>query len=213
METPPAQKPQPEKKKLRMDKIIDATDLEKDKNDIVFEVCEKVNEELSKFPEFVGVFPFGSQTKGYNNETSDVDVYVLYEDTKEELHNALKSIKQQYDKIGITVHVIESQFSKFDISLMKRDHLSLSACLIWRSGRGPKIEFWRNEMRNEMVNLSKEKQSAHIQEVVTYFVNTDEKSFWKMKERMAPFDKKEWLEKRHTMWENQVRSLIFKNEK
>jgi predicted nucleotidyltransferase len=212
MEKPPIQIPQQEKKQLRTDKLFDATDLEGNKNELLFEVVDRVNEELSKFSEFIGVFPFGSQTKGYNQEGSDVDTFVLYEKWTKDLYRVIEGIKAEYEAKGIEVHIVESTFNDWVVEGKEHMFIKDAACILWRQGRGPKIEFWRDKVRKTLMNIPSEKQDDCVAEIVSFLSQYDEKSTDKIEYRVEKFDKKEWSKQRNDLWKKRMRSLIFKNE-
>jgi len=211
MEKQTKQESSPEKKKLRSNKLFDATDIEGGKNKLVFEVAEKVNKELSKFPEFIGVFPFGSQTKGYSNAESDIDAYVLYEKWTDEIDDVLRATENEYKEKNIAVHFIETTYGKKEIEKIWDDNRSLLAgsSVIFRPGKGPKIEQYRTALKTELNQLPDKKKNARIEEIIALLMYNDEASLPKMKERMAEFDKEEWLKQRREMWEKKVKGSVF----
>ena len=108
------------KKNLRLDKLIDATNTDGEKNEKVFEITRRIKTELSQFPEFVGVAPFGSRTKGYADEHifepktgmigSDYNVFIFevgkVGNHNENLQLALEKIGMSYYKQKIKIQFI-----------------------------------------------------------------------------------------------------------
>jgi predicted nucleotidyltransferase len=221
MEKSPELKPKPENKPICEGKLFDATSLkwdeEKEKwkrNELLFEIVDRVSAELSKFPEFIGVFPFGSQTKGYNTEDSDVDIHVLVEKPKHEFDTILKAIENEYNEKGLYIDFILGTVSERQMLLLrsKGGFLNEDMCFLWRQGRGPKIKFWRDEMRKAMKNLSEEDRIDIFNGIVDYFVEHDKKSLSKMEKRATKLDKEEWLSQRYNLWWERIYNLIFQPE-
>jgi len=135
----------------------------------------------------------------------------LYERWTKDLYDVIEGIKDEYEAKGTKVHIIESNFNDWVIEGKEQMFVKAAACILWRQGRGPKIEFWRDKVRKELMNISPEKQNDCIEEIVSFLLQYDEKSTDKIEERIGGFNKKEWLEQRNDMWEKRMRSLIFKN--
>jgi predicted nucleotidyltransferase len=219
MEKSPTQKPQSEKKKLRTDKLFDATDIEGKKNKLVFEICERVNGECSKSQEFIGVFPFGSQTKGYNNGESDIDIYVLKEESSESadtnnVSKVLENIKKEYKEKNVNVNFFDDKFGDMELRNFSNVNLTTGtfvgwSALLWSKGRGPKIEYWRNKIKEEINKLPEEQKEEKVTAIVSSLMRRDRHSFPKMEERTAEFDERLWLDGRRKMWESRVRKMIF----
>jgi predicted nucleotidyltransferase len=214
MEQPPIQKPQQEKKKLRTDKLIDATDLEGNKNELVFEVADKINKELLKFPEYIGVFPFGSQTKGYNEKGSDVDVFVFLERTNCDILDVLDDIKLKYKEKSISIDFHDKIFNGEDVRNIgyNDDRFEFDVSVLWQFGKGPKIEFWRDKIRNELWKRPAKEQNAYVTNTVEFLLRRDRMSFMKMSERPVKFDKKEYFKQRRELWEKRLIKRILQHE-
>jgi len=109
----------PQRKMLRYDKLIDATDLSGEKNEKVFEISSELKEKLSTLPGFIGVFPFGSSVKGYNGEkrSSDYDMEIIMERNhiwREQMDSKLEEIEHEFSDKGIELEFIVDELSTDD---------------------------------------------------------------------------------------------------
>jgi hypothetical protein len=219
-------------KKLRLDKLIDATNLDWDeenkcwkKNEKVFEIARRIERELSPFPEFVGVFPFGSRTKGYADENiiepksgmtgSDYDMYI-FEDTGlkegERTFDILFEMGTEYRHQGIKIEFLgqflsmKNLFSLFEIAdIIDSDYVVLQwFSNLCRSGVGQKIKEWQKKIREEILKLPKEKRDQMLELFSDCLVNRDKKTLSKMAERIRGFNKDEWLDARRALWTKRV---------
>lgn len=212
----------PTTKKLRSDKLVDATKLEGEKNEEVFEITRRIERELSQFPEFIGVFPFGSSTRGYNSKKkeSDFDMFVLFYPTSTYglIGTCLDNLKLEYEKRGLKLQIISRNFNiqKFleELSspdLPSRENMMLSIKSIanlCRAGRGEKINIARLEVRNEILKMPKEKQEIAFQKIFHWLMVMEEGSLSKIKERIPDFNQEEYLDARRKLWEHRVH-VIF----
>ena len=189
-------------KQLRTDKLFDATDMEGNKNSLVFEACEKINERLEKFKDYIGVVPFGSQTIGYNTEGSDIDIDILLVKRTEDIDNIVFVFVEEYKQKGIDINFVP-RFIENETGL----HLYTMADLL-AYARGPGIEFYRNWMRGEIKKLSPEQQEQFITNMSDIWISRDKMSFEKIKERIKDFDEAEYETKRRKLWENKIRYVL-----
>ena len=202
-----------------MDRLFDATDIEGKRNKLIFEICARVNNGCSKFPEFIGVFPFGSHMKGYNNEESDIDIYVLEEKFSQganmnNISKVLENIKKEYKEKNAKINFFADKFG--DVELRNFSNINLAtgtivgwSGLLWSRGRGPKIKYWRNKIKEEINKLPEEQKEEKVMAIVSSLMRRDRHSFPKMEERTAEFDERLWLDGRRKMWESRVRKMIF----
>lgn len=106
-----------ESKQLNTRKLIDATSLEGDKNEAVFRATEIVEESLSRFPDFISVFPFGSQAAGYNTGGSDLDLAILIEkdspEMDEEISSLSKSLSEKFGETNIHPISLRENFPEY----------------------------------------------------------------------------------------------------
>jgi len=217
------------KNKLYLDKLIDTTNIEREKNEKVFEITRRIEQELSRFPNFIGVFPFGSRVKGYSDENimephsglkgSDYDMHVfenwnILED--ESVTDTLCEIGTEYRKKGIKIHFLEQPlrekdlFCLFDVADMvgtEYTHVQSFATLC-RAGRGEKINEWRNKVKEEISRLPKEKQETLFQLFSDFLVSSDKRSLLKISERIPGLDTDEYVASRRILWAKRVRRIF-----
>ncbi len=214
------------KLKLRFDKIVDATNIDGKKNQYVFEVTKRIEKELSKFPEFIGVFPFGSRVKGYGSEDiietktgmkgSDYDVYILADNAlswgAEDLYEHSAIIGNEYRKLGIKIEFIIQYINIRNLDgllemldIVGPEYLSLvSFSNLLRPGRGKKIKAWRNVVKEELLKMTKEKREKLLRLFSDSLVFADKRSLLKITERIPDFDKNDWLQSRRKLWTKRV---------
>jgi hypothetical protein len=216
------------KSKLPLDTLFDTTNIEGEENEKVFEITERIEKELSQFPEFIGVFSFGSRIKGYADENiiesktgmsgSDYDVYV-FEDrnlkVKDTAFGVLCEIGREYRKKGIKIQFIFQLLSMENLcSLFAMTDVVdfayvplLGFSNLCGFGSGEKIEEWRNKVKEEISKLPKEKQETMFQLFSDCLLTCDKKSLSKIQERIPDFDKEAYLNARRELWTKRVREI------
>jgi len=206
------------KETLRFDKLIDATDLEGEKNQEVFEITRRIEKELSDLPEFIGVAPFGSRLQGYatDKESSDYDIYIFEDkslrDGGERIIEKLHEILLEYLKKGIKIQIVEQYFNEENVhglvsmvDTVPPDYYYLTCFAnLCRSGRGEKIELWRNKIKEEVLKLPKEKQEKLYRMFSQWLLKTDRISVPKIKKRVSGFDEEEYMNARSRLWLKRV---------
>ena len=221
------------KESLHLGKLIDATNVEGEKNEKVFEITKHIERELSQFPEFIGVVPFGSRTKGYADEHifepktgmigSDYDVFV-FELGKISNHN--ENLQLALEKIGISYshrrRKIQFIFQFLDLKylfdlLEMVDHVDIKYLFVQffanlcRPGRGKKIGEWRNVVKAEILKQPKETQEKVLQLFIDFLVYSDRQSLPKIRERVLYFNSEEYMESRRKLWTRRVCKIYGSN--
>jgi len=203
-----------EPKQLRTDKLIDATNLDGEKNEALFRVTEEVDKELSQFPWYIGTTPFGSQTKGYNSETtnSDIDIYVLHKqfqniDEHNEYWKTTDNLEGKFGSRNQKLHFIEYGYTDPIFDSTSIPALSVLAM----TGRGGNVKMWREKARTEFSALEPEIQNNYFQAMLKNLVLEDQASSVKLRQRIPSTDKYEWLNARKKLWEHRLRNIYFEN--
>ena len=222
------------KEKLRLDKLVDATDIEGVKNQEAFDIARDIEKKLSQFPNFVGVVPFGSRMKGYSSEKegSDYDMDILVDGDIEPanpssvlLSHLVDFLDEQYGERGIRVHLnpillttneILKEITYLDEPRSQYVDMSsfkplLEADSLLSVGVGPKINIWREKIKNEISKLPLEKQEKMFQKFTDSLLQRDTSSLKKIPERIPDFNKEEYLNARRELWTKRVHK-IFGNE-
>ena len=222
------------KEKLRLDKLVDATDIEGVKNQEAFDIARDIEKKLSSFPNFVGVVPFGSRMTGYSSEKegSDYDMDILVDGDAESaipssvlLDSVAGFLDEQYGERGIRIHLNpkllttheivneirfldEPRSPYIDMSWYKPRLEAESLCGV---GVGSKINAWREKIKNEISKLPLENQERMFQKFTDSLLQRDKISLKKISERIPDFNEEEWLNARRELWTKRVHKL-FGNE-
>jgi len=215
------------KEKLRLDKLIDATDIEGTKNQEAFNIARDIEKKLSLFPNFVGVVPFGSRVKGYSSEEkgSDYDMDILIDGDMEmlpPLNHLMDFIDEQYLEKGIKIHLnpilltlneILTEIKYLDEPRSPYVDMSsfkplLEADSLLNAGIGPKINVWREKVKSEISKLPSEKKERMYQKFTDSLLQRDESSLKKISERIQDFNREEYLNARRKLWNKRVRNLF-----
>jgi hypothetical protein len=213
MENPPTQKSQREKKKLRGYELFDKTDIEGEKNEAIFRATEDIDRALAGFPQYVGVIPFGSQTKGYNSKEngSDLDIYLLYDLTPEKevlkMDEAIAAVKDKYKKSGVSIEIFHKPLHE---RFLFANHQTMS--MFVQPGRGKRLKEWREKAKEVFAKLDKDEQRREFENMLNGRLYSDRVSCAKIRERFPDFDEETWLESRKKLWEDRLRKLYFPNE-
>ncbi|MFA5830871.1 MAG: hypothetical protein WC878_03525 [Candidatus Paceibacterota bacterium] len=199
-------------KSLRTDKLIDMTDTEGEKNEAVFRATEDIDRALADFPKYVGIIPFGSQTKGYNSKKneSDLDIYLLYDLTSEKevlkMDEAIDAVKEKYKKSGVSIEIFHKPL---DERFLFENHQIMS--MFAQPGRGKRLQEWREKAKAIFANLDKDEQRREFENMLNGRLSSDRASCTKIRERFPDFDEEAWLNSRKKHWENKLRKLYFPN--
>jgi len=211
------------RKQLCLNKLIDATDICGSADGTVFEIVQNIYKALSPLPEFIGVAPFGSSTKGYFDRSagSDFDMYIFEDKTLrdggdrllEELHPVLLP----YMKKGTPVQIVEQFFNEENIrNLMgmidsvPHNYFYLTCFAnLCRPMRGEKAAYWRNVIKEELAHQPRANQEKFILLIVNSLVNAERISFPKMSERIDGFDSEAYLLSRRILWTRRVEKLYL----
>ena len=110
---------------FRTDKLYDTRKLNGEPNKELFKVVREIEENLSVYPAFIGLAPFGSQTKGYSKEESDFDIHLLADDSNrmafEKLESAAISLLSKFEKKGTIKGRINFELEKIDLLRIYED--------------------------------------------------------------------------------------------
>lgn len=200
-------------KSFRTDTLFDITDIEGEKNEAVFRATEDIDRALADFPEYVGVIPLGSQTKGYNSKEkgSDLDIYLLYdrvpEKEEKKMDKAIASVKDKYKKSGVSIEIFHKPL---DERFLFENHQTMS--MFAQPGRGKRLKEWREKAKAVFAKLDKDEQRREFENMLGGRLYSDRVSCEKIRERFPDFDEETWLESRKKRWEKRLRKLYFPNE-
>ena len=218
------------KEKFHFGKITEVMSFNDGKNKEVLEAVKRTEEELSRFPEFIGVFPFYSSIKG-NDDKAIIDsedsmkgsehnlyMYILGDKNFKEgnrVNERLNRIGTEYEQKGINIQFVEHFFSKEEISdlLIKIDTVNQSDYYIWtfanlfRSGRGEKIFSLRNMIKNEFLKMQNEKKEKIFDVFIDWLVLVDKKSTEKVTKKSDIYGDV-YLNARRELWTKRLHKIF-----
>ena len=218
------------KEKFHFGKITEVMSFNDGKNKEVLEATKRIEEELSQFPEFIGVFPFYSSAKGNDDKAiigsedtmkgSEHNLYMYIFGDKNfkegnRVNERLNRIVTECEQKGINIQFVEHFFSKEEISdlLIKIDTFNQSDYYIWtfanlfRSGRGEKILSLRNMIKNEFLKMQKEKKEKIFDVFIDWLVFVDKKSTEKVTKKSDIYGDA-YLNARRELWTKRLHKIF-----
>lgn len=190
-------------------------------------IIKDVEKVLSKCPAFIGLAPFGSVVSGTNMESSDIDMFVLYDvaipkttdeiPTNEirEVYETLWQCVAEYRKDdvkiealprGIPLDAIVKDINEKHFDGDTAAYLSDMSRVV--SGR--KIDQYRKIISKRLQRLSDEEKEQFADIITKILTKFDEVSISKRRKRIHDFteeDHREILEKRKEMWVKRVKKI------
>ena len=224
-----------EKRKERMEtKLYVARDIEGEPNREELEIVRKIEKELSVYPAVIGIEVFGSVVGGYGNEESDIDIRILYDNSKfedEEAHanfltGAMKNIFPEWRggpfvKDGKEIHFVPEIISADlivkrvktafegrpeDFNLFFEELASITGVVT-----GKKIDLYRKKIQEKLMKeLSGDQQKKVAEGIIANLEINDTRSLEKKSARMPELsneDHQEILKKRKEMWKKRVQRI------
>jgi hypothetical protein len=183
----------------------------------------KLEAGLGNQPDFVSVAPFGSVFRGYGNETSDIDTYVLYDSADDkpgpELEAAVKGWEAGAESGGQEKHAI---FQNVNPERIIRDlkagaaagdpgeHVATVLSNMTRLTTGDKINGYREAIRTAINELPEEQRQQVKADILDALVRKDTLGLAKRKRRLPGFsdtDHQDVMRAREEMWRKRVESI------
>lgn len=200
-------------------KLYILRDIEGEKNEKFIEALRYIEKELSQHPWFIGIAPYGSQTKGYATEDSDIDVYI-FADIDFPAPNSILDLILDLDgkvkeKFGFDVHhqvrdvgkerlvriFNEVGFSEF----FAIDELKVMS----KMAIGPKIDTLRQYVREIIESLPEERRDKILNRALYFIQQEEAKSGEKIRQRLSISDE-EWEQikkERMDLWKRRLETL------
>ena len=210
---------------FRPDKLYDARTLSGESNHELFAVVRDIESRLANIPEFIGLAPFGSHTKGYGAENSDFDMYVLLDAPSHylsELDAILNTIKEEYEKKGTHLsfnkELIRSTASgtpDMDISESTVESIEPISVLS-RVVTGHKVDLYRDLVKAKVEKMYPLKKTAFFANIIRYLTDRDTNplTLSKMEDRasepgtLPAFNKEDYQTARQELWTKRVHKLF-----
>lgn len=206
-------------KKLRPNKLVDAADLYGNKNEVLFEVVKKLEEECSHFPEFIGVVPFGSYVRGYNKEGSDMDMVVFLEYDNYRMYDIFNSFADKYKENGVKLSILPWSISRTPDIYEKEKTVDAGTRIVeqynaiptigmlaW-CGIGPKLNKYREDIREKISILPKKRREELLNNTLIFLMGGEKKRIKKIRERIGDFDEKNYLNEREELWKKRIAEI------
>ena len=198
------------------EKLYVPRSFEGEKSEKFFEVLRFIEDELTAYPWFIGIAPYGSQTKGYSNEESDIDLYVFCDNTfttsDSDIVAALrKNVKEKYH-IELHLHT-DTKDEKFIKHAFNEPGLAYAAGNIVKmfSGLaiGPGIEILRKDISEAFQSASAQTRQEILDETLKKIWGQESESAQKITERLThdSHATQEIIEKRMQLWKKRLENL------
>ena len=202
-------------------KLYIARDVDGEPNRDELEIIRGLEERLSDEESFIGIAPFGSVIGGYNDETSDIDLYVLYNYDEHcdnfiiKLSNYQSEIlEKKHRRLHIIPTIINPSSVKKDLqSNIEKNKSGLSSTVLAEMTRvvtGKKIDACRNEIREEIKKLLPEQQQELAESVLDSLCRREVLSLRKRTKQityLSDDDHKNILEGRKGMWRKRIEKI------
>ncbi len=199
------------------EKLIIPRDLEGEPNAEVIKILRQFETELEKYEWFVAVVPFGSTSLGYNNESSDIDVKIIYDVAQTEndknFREHIKGLKDNLEKSErVKIHTLLSIFNvdAFDGEIAWNQLYTVeNLAAFTRIAIGEKVESYREKIKQILGSLSVDEQEKVKGYILEHLLVEDEASFWKLVGRkgLSPGSRNEFQENRKSLWTKRISDL------
>lgn len=186
-------------------------------------IAREVSEELSKYPGFIGLAPFGSVMSGYSNEKSDLDLCILFDQKeagKDGYLNFWRHSRSICAEKGGDRKVSGTHITNISVEEIIRDiHNFLEKGSQFPGNAledmtkvfiGKKIDRYRKPIAEELKKMSEEDQTKIADMIVAGLADTDNLSLRKRTERLPEFtqeDHETILKTREEMWKKRVKNI------
>ena len=209
---------------FRADRNLDALQTNGEYNRELFSVVRDIESRLEKTPEFIGLSPFGSQTKGFSTEISDFDLYILLDAPSiyiKELDELLSDIKKEYAKKGIKVSFLKETIRSEgwgtpNVSVSEEAIESVdSMAALSRVATGRKIDIYRHLVREKIEKMHPLKKRAFFANIIGFLTEMDTipRTLNKMEDIANEngnmnFDKESYGKARQELWTKRVHKIF-----
>ncbi len=191
-------------------KLLNPRDRDGQPNEEMFAVVRELKETLKGDPTFIGVTPYGSRIKGYNRESSDMDVAVFYDSTLsagDDIHiDALRAEQALHPKLLISFHDIN--VPRMQRRIQEGSLWDVAVFLL--PSAGPQVEKYRGALREIVAAMPVEQQTQFVSDVTELLVQMDTAEQTKRFLRIQPHMQAERaaLGARTKMWSEHVELLL-----
>ncbi len=214
-----------ERQPYRTDKLFDARKSGETYNREFFAVIRDVESRFSEIPEFIGLAPFGSYTKGYANDASDFDIYVIIDAPTRELpavDKIITSVEEEYKQKGIKISIHKESISTENFGTENASisestiESAESMALLTRTITGHKIGKYRELVKKKVDKMYPLKRKAFFENIVIILTELDglSRTLEKMdrradeNENSDEFDKEKYVNARRELWEKRAHKLF-----
>jgi predicted nucleotidyltransferase len=206
------------------EKLYIIRDIEGEQNTEAIEVIRELEGKLNQYPWFIGIGLIGSNVRGYNLESSDIDCRIIYDRSKSKRLDVIDIVKAHVEEIE-KAHGFESgkitvpYMEEFDLDKIKKglvdekDKEHMQALLIIQdlSGIviGEKVDHYRQIMKNLLLALSEEERQRKLSQVVEYFMIEEDLGEWKLATRtnIEAEEVKKLRVSRRELWQKRINSI------
>ena len=183
---------------------------------------------LSQIPEFVSLSIHGSTVKGYSNETSDVDITILFDsngikynskeywqiqerlskiaqETKSEVWDRKKEKGQrpknfQFRYVDIGSDVVENE------PMSKNRYKKLA--LLFSLSTGKKIDGYRKYWVDRMNKLPTNEKETWISGIINVLIESTDIDYETLQERTGIADKNNLIDARKKLWRQRIENFL-----
>lgn len=199
-------------------KLFIPRNVEGEQNQKELEVIRTLEERLKDHPAFVGLAPGGSVMRGYSNEFSDIDIWVIFDPSKvppddhERINKGGSNIFRDFRERGVHFFFISLSPKALDLG----SHVSaknttdfgheIPDILATMTGivTGKKIDRYRAQIREELQQLTSAQREALKQQALDTLKERDRMSMKKLTKRIPEAEphSEDIFEARKRLWEN-----------
>jgi hypothetical protein len=198
------------------EKLYAPRTVEGEVNEKFFEVLRFVEEQLSGYPWFIAVAPYGSMTKGYSDNESDIDYHIFTDGTFTTADSdVIFSLNDHIrDKFDCKVHNHIQDLGEGFVKKMFADigHMNAASSILKDASRlaiGPRINELRQSIR-EALRAERENHRLKILVLAMLAINREENaSADKMTERLThdESETKKIIAERMELWKRRLETL------
>ncbi|TSC95072.1 MAG: hypothetical protein CEN87_84 [Parcubacteria group bacterium Licking1014_1] len=207
-------------------KLYIIRDIEGQPNREELEIVREIEKKLSKHPSFIGLALFGSVISGVSTESSDIDLYVLcdeskFKDEKDYLdftktlkNTSIEQSERSNKKIQAILEIVTIEGIIAEIKRYFEGYINYFPETILadmsRLTTGKKIGKYRKAISEELHKLPVKNQREAGEKITESIVRRDILSLGKRMERIPELSKQEHrevLEKRKEMWQKRVKKV------
>ena len=195
----------------------------------LFEIAREFSDQLSGYPEYIGLTVRGSRLLGYADADSDADLAVLYDSSHQSafrkfvwwsqilLANRLIGIARG-EKIGAKAFDVAPCLKKLEQSFIDEDSDGVLAILC-EPAIGPQIALYRDRVRNKIQSVSN--FESILSDIVDKLLQFETSRLYRTHESLEARGEEvtllgadtltEFLKQRRTLWRRRVNRILGKN--